>query len=199
MGRDCAVPTEAGVTQRATALRATLTGRDAVVLAGANAGLARVCRTDRSRQPRVGFRWACSTASWIVISRPSGSVVVRGRASATTMVQSSPSTSATSSAVQPISARPGRGIVVCRPLGSCPTTSSVPLAGRLRLRLGELDLVMKAGEVAEFDTHTPHWFGSTGPRLVELLVLFGPQGERFRVRARTRNKTSGRASVDGDT
>ncbi len=29
------------------------------------------------------------------------------------------------------------------------------LAGRLRLRLGELDLVLKAGEVAEFDTHTP--------------------------------------------
>jgi len=58
------------------------------------------------------------------------------------------------------------------------------LAGRLRLRLGELDLVMKSGEVAEFDTHTPHWFGSTGPRPVELLVLFGPQGERLHIRAR---------------
>ncbi len=58
------------------------------------------------------------------------------------------------------------------------------LAGRLRLRLGELDLVMKSGEVAEFDTHTPHWFGSTGPRPVELLVLFGPQGERLHTRAR---------------
>lgn len=60
------------------------------------------------------------------------------------------------------------------------------LTGRLRLRLGELDLVMKAGEVAEFDTHTPHWFGSAGPRPAELLVLFGPQGERLHVRARTR-------------
>lgn len=59
------------------------------------------------------------------------------------------------------------------------------LSGRLRLRLGELDLVMKAGEVAEFDTHTPHWFGSAGPRSVELLVLFGPQGERLHVRARS--------------
>jgi len=58
------------------------------------------------------------------------------------------------------------------------------LAGRLRLRLGELALVMKSGEVAEFDTHTPHWFGSTGPRPVELLVLFGPQGERLHIRAR---------------
>ena len=58
------------------------------------------------------------------------------------------------------------------------------LAGELRLRLGELDLVLKAGEVAEFDTHTPHWFGSAGPRPVELLTLFGPQGERMHVRAR---------------
>ena len=38
------------------------------------------------------------------------------------------------------------------------------LAGRLRLRLGELDLVLQAGEAAEFDTHTPHWFGCAGPR-----------------------------------
>jgi transcriptional regulator with XRE-family HTH domain len=58
------------------------------------------------------------------------------------------------------------------------------LAGRLRLRLGELDLILKPGEVAEFDTHTPHWFGSAGARSVELLVLFGPQGERMHVRAR---------------
>jgi transcriptional regulator with XRE-family HTH domain len=60
------------------------------------------------------------------------------------------------------------------------------LNGTLRLVLGELDLVMGAGEVAEFDTHTPHWFGSTGPHPVELLILFGPQGERLHVRARPR-------------
>ena len=60
------------------------------------------------------------------------------------------------------------------------------LAGRLRLRLGELDLVLGPGEAAEFDTHTPHWFGSAGPRPVELLSLFGPQGERMHVRARPR-------------
>jgi hypothetical protein len=47
--------------------------------------------------------------------------------------------------------------------------------------------VMSPGEVAEFDTHTPHWFGSAGPRPVELLVLFGPQGERIHVRARPRS------------
>ncbi len=60
------------------------------------------------------------------------------------------------------------------------------LAGRLRLRLGELDLTLGPGEAAEFDTHTPHWFGSAGPRPVELLSLFGPQGERMHVRARPR-------------
>ncbi|MGI8679390.1 MAG: helix-turn-helix domain-containing protein [Jatrophihabitans sp.] len=60
------------------------------------------------------------------------------------------------------------------------------LNGRLHLLLGELDLVMRAGEVAEFDTHTPHWFGSAGARPVELVILFGPQGERMHVRARPR-------------
>jgi transcriptional regulator with XRE-family HTH domain len=60
------------------------------------------------------------------------------------------------------------------------------LNGRLRLLLGELDIAMKPGEAAEFDTRTPHWFGSAGPQPVELLVLFGPQGERMHIRARTR-------------
>src|ERR1700683_2804971 len=36
------------------------------------------------------------------------------------------------------------------------------LSGRLRLRLGGRDFVIKAGEVAEFDTRTPHWFGAAG-------------------------------------
>jgi transcriptional regulator with XRE-family HTH domain len=58
------------------------------------------------------------------------------------------------------------------------------LSGRLRLRLAEHDFVMKSGEVAEFDTRVPHWFGSAGPEPAELLVLFGPQGERMHVRAR---------------
>ena len=62
------------------------------------------------------------------------------------------------------------------------------LSGRVRLRLADLDLVMKAGEAAEFDTRTPHWFGSAGPEPAELLVLFGPQGERVHVRARPRTR-----------
>jgi len=57
------------------------------------------------------------------------------------------------------------------------------LSGRLRLWLGEHDLVLKAGEVAEFDTHVPHRFGNAGPEVVEILSLFGSQGERLHVRA----------------
>lgn len=64
------------------------------------------------------------------------------------------------------------------------------LTGQLRLRLGELDLVLSSGEVAEFDTHTPHWFGSAGPNRVELLILFGPQGERMHVRAGPRPRSA---------
>ena len=62
------------------------------------------------------------------------------------------------------------------------------LSGRVRLRLAEHDVVMKAGEAAEFDTRTPHWFGSAGPGPAELLVLFGPQGERMHIRARPRTR-----------
>ncbi|WP_043619829.1 helix-turn-helix domain-containing protein [Nonomuraea candida] len=58
------------------------------------------------------------------------------------------------------------------------------LSGRLRLRLADHDLVLGAGEVAEFDTRVPHWFGSTGEGPVEILSLFGRQGERIHVRAK---------------
>ncbi|TDE00097.1 helix-turn-helix domain-containing protein [Jiangella asiatica] len=60
------------------------------------------------------------------------------------------------------------------------------LNGRARLILGEHDLVLGAGEAAEFDTRTPHWFGNAGPGSLEVLSLFGPQGERLHVRARPR-------------
>jgi transcriptional regulator with XRE-family HTH domain len=58
------------------------------------------------------------------------------------------------------------------------------LTGRLRLLIGDRDLVLPAGEAAEFDTALPHWLGSADGRAVELLVLFGPQGERAHIRAR---------------
>ena len=58
------------------------------------------------------------------------------------------------------------------------------LDGRLRLVLGDQDLVLHPGEAAEFDTRVPHWFGSRGDGPVEVLSLFGPQGERAHLRAR---------------
>jgi transcriptional regulator with XRE-family HTH domain len=57
------------------------------------------------------------------------------------------------------------------------------LNGRLRLVLGEHDLVLAPGEAAEFDTRVPHWFGTAGAEAVEFLSLFGRQGERAHLRA----------------
>ena len=59
------------------------------------------------------------------------------------------------------------------------------LTGRMRLLLGGHDLVLGPGEAAEFDTHVPHWFGSTGDQSAEVLSLFGQQGERMHVRAKS--------------
>jgi transcriptional regulator with XRE-family HTH domain len=85
---------------------------------------------------------------------------------------------------------PGR-----RPQQSEPTRQShegyewvYVLDGRLRVLIGEHDLVMGPGEAAEFDTRSPHWFGAAGPDPVELLSLFGKQGERAHLRARPRSR-----------
>ncbi|UQU68436.1 cupin domain-containing protein [Couchioplanes caeruleus] len=56
------------------------------------------------------------------------------------------------------------------------------LSGRMRLVLGDQDWVLDAGEVAEFDTRVPHWFGSTGREPAEILSIFGRPGERMSVR-----------------
>lgn len=63
------------------------------------------------------------------------------------------------------------------------------LNGRLRLVLGDHDLVLAPGEAAEFDTRVPHWFGAAGPEPVEFLSLFGKQGERAHLRARPKRAT----------
>ena len=60
------------------------------------------------------------------------------------------------------------------------------LSGRLRLILADQDLTLGPGEAAEFDTRLPHWFGSAGPQPVELLSLFGKQGERLHLRAKSK-------------
>lgn len=62
------------------------------------------------------------------------------------------------------------------------------LSGRLLLNLGDQETVLKAGEAAEFDTRMPHAMRNPGPSTAEYLTLFGPQGERMHVRARTVNK-----------
>lgn len=63
------------------------------------------------------------------------------------------------------------------------------LNGRVRLQLGDQDIVLGPGEVAEFDTRVPHAFGpadtAPGDPPVEILSIFGPQGERAHVAART--------------
>lgn len=62
------------------------------------------------------------------------------------------------------------------------------LSGRLRLVLGDRDFVIGAGEAVEFDTRLPHWFGSTGDHPVEIISIFGRQGERIHVRARPKTR-----------
>lgn len=62
------------------------------------------------------------------------------------------------------------------------------LDGRLRLLLGEHDLVLAAGEAAEFDTRVPHWLGPADGDAVEFLSLFGKEGERAHLRAGPRRK-----------
>ena len=60
------------------------------------------------------------------------------------------------------------------------------LSGEMRLILGEHDITMRPGEVAEFDTRLPHWFGPTGDEPVEILSVHGSHGQRMNVRAAPR-------------
>ncbi|MFF5357728.1 cupin domain-containing protein [Saccharopolyspora hirsuta] len=60
------------------------------------------------------------------------------------------------------------------------------LRGRLRVKLGDHDFVMGAGEAAEFDCQIPHWFGAAGCGSVEVLSLFDKQGERIHLRTSRR-------------
>jgi transcriptional regulator with XRE-family HTH domain len=62
------------------------------------------------------------------------------------------------------------------------------LAGTMRLILADHDITMGPGEVAEFDTRLPHWFGAAGRQPVEVLSLLGRHGERIHVRAAPRKR-----------
>ncbi|UOQ56645.1 XRE family transcriptional regulator [Leucobacter allii] len=53
------------------------------------------------------------------------------------------------------------------------------LSGRLRLVLGEQQLVLGRGEAAEFDTTTPHSMRAEGSRPAEVISIFNSVGERL--------------------
>ena len=55
------------------------------------------------------------------------------------------------------------------------------LSGRMRLLLGDADLVVEPGEALEFSTLTPHWFGALDEP-VEAIAFFSPQGQRVHLR-----------------
>jgi quercetin dioxygenase-like cupin family protein len=65
------------------------------------------------------------------------------------------------------------------------------LSGQMRLILGDHDITLAPGEVAEFDTRLPHWFGPADEQPVEILSLHGAQGQRMHVRAAPRRRESG--------
>ncbi len=52
--------------------------------------------------------------------------------------------------------------------------------GRVRLSLGERDIIVEAGEAAEFATMTPHAFAATDGR-AELIMIFDRDGQRAHV------------------
>ncbi|MYS86733.1 helix-turn-helix domain-containing protein [Streptomyces sp. SID5474] len=62
------------------------------------------------------------------------------------------------------------------------------LSGRVRVVLGDRELVLEPGEAVEFDTGVPHWFGPLGGSAVEVLGLLGGRGERVHVRTGLRSR-----------
>ncbi|MFF2274609.1 helix-turn-helix domain-containing protein [Agromyces sp. NPDC058126] len=57
------------------------------------------------------------------------------------------------------------------------------LSGRVRLALGNDEIVLDAGEAAEFDTRVPHGTASASLEPAEVLNLLSAQGERVHIRA----------------
>ncbi|WP_026931640.1 helix-turn-helix domain-containing protein [Glycomyces tenuis] len=62
------------------------------------------------------------------------------------------------------------------------------LSGRLRLALGPHDFLIGPGEAVEFDTRVPHGFVNPGPEPAEFISIFGPQGEKIHVKARSTDR-----------
>lgn len=118
--------------------------------------------------------------------------LVAAPASGDPRVHLAPRRSRNGNVVVPLTQYPGRVQVFKEVIGPRPPKMVTHagyewlyvLAGELRLILGEDSLTLRPGEVAEFDTQVPHWFGPVDDRPVEILHLFGPQGEQMRVRKR---------------
>ncbi len=53
------------------------------------------------------------------------------------------------------------------------------LSGRLRLALGERELVLTRGEAAEFDTRVPHSMSAVGSRPAQVISIFNQEGVRM--------------------
>ena len=53
------------------------------------------------------------------------------------------------------------------------------LRGRARVILGDRELVIEAGQAAEFDTRLPHGVAALGSEPVEILSIFNRSGERI--------------------
>lgn len=56
------------------------------------------------------------------------------------------------------------------------------LSGRLRLRLGEQDLVLEEGEAAEYDTRIPHATSASGTKPAQIISIFNDEGARMHTR-----------------
>ncbi|WP_424805321.1 helix-turn-helix domain-containing protein [Rhodococcus sp. 27YEA15] len=105
-------------------------------------------------------------------------------------VHLTPSRSRGGTAVVPLTDYPGRVQVFKHVIGPRPVElRSHPghawlyvLAGNVRLILGDSDMVLRPGEIAEFYADQPHWFGPADDQIVEILHLFGPHGDKAQVR-----------------
>jgi transcriptional regulator with XRE-family HTH domain len=61
------------------------------------------------------------------------------------------------------------------------------LSGRLRLVLARKEVILGAGESAEFDTRIPHWLTALD-QPVEMLSIFSREGRRVHLRAQPANE-----------
>lgn len=82
-------------------------------------------------------------------------------------------------------------VIPARPVAHPPTCTHdgyewfYVLSGRVRLVLGEQDLVVEQGEAAEFDTRVAHSVTNPGPGPAEIISIFSDAGEKLHVRAST--------------